>query len=236
MPNSATLTEETDPHCRTDAELVTCLSGSPWRRLVVLGDSVAEGLGDPVDGYPATPWADRLAGLLRAHRPDLEYLNLGRRDLLAEQVRAEQLGPALAFAPDLAVVACGGNDMLRRAYVPDAVDATLTAIVSALRAAGSDVITMGLFDIASAPIVPESRRPGLQSRLRTLCRRTKDIARLHGAWHVDLTSHVASPDPSLYSADGLHVNGRGHAIVVTETVRSLAAELATASEHAGVAE
>ena len=54
-------------------------------------------LGDSVAGYRDLPWVDRIAAELAAVRPALAYLNLGRRDLLAAQVRAEQLRPALAF-------------------------------------------------------------------------------------------------------------------------------------------
>ena len=46
--------------------------------------------------------------------PSAEVLNLARRGLLASEVREHQLAPALAFRPDLAIVAAGGNDALRR--------------------------------------------------------------------------------------------------------------------------
>ncbi|MFJ8812212.1 SGNH/GDSL hydrolase family protein [Amycolatopsis thermoflava] len=205
--------------------LTGSLRGAPWRRLAVLGDSVAEGLGDPVDGYPPPPWADRLADLLREQQPGLAYANLGVRDLRAAQVRDTQLAAALDFRPDLAVVAAGGNDMLRRSFDPVAVEETLSEIVSALRAAGAAVVVMGLFDISRSPLADDDRRDGLRVRLGLLARLTRRVADRHGAWYIDLGDHPASADAGIYSADRLHVNARGHAIVVTETVRRLAAEL-----------
>ncbi|MBK1785470.1 SGNH/GDSL hydrolase family protein [Prauserella sp. ASG 168] len=211
----------------TDEVLLPLLSGSPWRRVAVLGDSVAEGVGDLVDGYPPRPWADRVVSVLRAHNPTLEYLNLGKRGLLAEEVSRFQLSPALAFRPDLAVVTCGGNDMLRRSYDPGAVDVVLTAMVRALRESGAAVVTLGLFDISASPVLAPEVADGLRRRLHELSHRTREVARRTGAWHVDLTSHPASAEASIYSADGIHVNGRGHAIAATQTLRLLAGHLAS---------
>ena len=52
---------------------------------------------------------------------------------------------------------CGGNDAFRPAYDPDAVDAELTAMITALQGAGADVITVGMFDVSHSPAVPEHR-------------------------------------------------------------------------------
>jgi hypothetical protein len=92
-----------DPFCLTDDVAVRLLADAPWRRLAVIGDSIAEGLGDPVDGYRDLPWAERLADGLSAAVGDLSYLNLGVRGLTAGEIRRTQLTDALAFSPDLAV-------------------------------------------------------------------------------------------------------------------------------------
>jgi lysophospholipase L1-like esterase len=214
--------EAMDPYCLPPGHAHALLDGAPWQRLAVLGDSVAEGLGDPADGYHHRPWADRLADALRRHRPDLAYLNLGRRGLLAAQVRERQLAPALVFAPDLAVVTCGGNDMFAPVFDEDAVAAEIDALVAALRARGTHVITMGLFDITRA--LPQAGA-ALRRHLHQLSRLTREVARRHAALHVDLTRHPASADPGIYSADRLHVNARGHAVAAAEVIRSLGAHL-----------
>ena len=218
--------EAADRYCLRDGEAARLLGGHPWRRFVVVGDSIAEGLGDPAPGYPDQPWCDRIAAELRAQQPDLAYLNLGKRDTPAAQVRAGQLGPALAFAPDLALVACGGYGLALSRYDAAAVAAELRAIVAAFAEHGCDVITVGLFDGSYAPALPEwSRRP-MRERLQDLSRRTEEISADFGTMHVDLTGHPATRDGDIYSQDPRHGTMRGHAIAAAEAVRRLGAHLA----------
>ncbi|MFG2052716.1 SGNH/GDSL hydrolase family protein [Micromonospora sp. NPDC048930] len=222
----STLTEATDPWCLREGESRELLRGHPWRRFVVLGDSVAEGMCEPVEGYPDLQWADRIAAELRAVQPGLAYLNLGRRGLRAHEVRATQLAPALDFAPDLALVVCGGNDAFRPGYDPDAVDAELAAMVAALTDVGADVITVGMFDVSHSPAVPAPLQAGLGERMRRLSAHTGRLAERLGTLHVHLTDHPAVADPSLYSSDGRHGSARSDAIAAAETLRVLGAHLA----------
>ncbi|WP_343447001.1 SGNH/GDSL hydrolase family protein [Micromonospora schwarzwaldensis] len=219
---SSTLTEATDPWCLRPGEATDLLRDHPWHRFVVLGDSVAEGLCEPLDGYPDVQWADRVAAELRAVRPELAYLNLGRRGLRAHEVRATQLADALAFGPDLALVVCGGNDAFRPGYDPDAVDVELAAIITALRDAGADVITVGMFDVSHSPAVRDTLRAGLGARMRRLARHTRAVAERLGTLHVHLTDHPLVADPSLYSGDGRHGSARSDAVATAETLRVLA--------------
>jgi lysophospholipase L1-like esterase len=218
-------TESPDPWCLRAGESAALLAGHPWRRFVVLGDSVAEGLCEPVPGYPDQQWADRIAAELAATAPTVDYHNLGLRGLRAHEVRARQLAPALALGPDLALVVCGGNDAFRSAYQPAEVDAELTAMISALRDAGADVITVGMFDVSHSPAVPERLRAGLGERMRRLSSHTAALAARLGTLHVHLTDHPAGRDPSLYSSDGRHGSARSDAIATAETLRRLGAHL-----------
>ncbi|MGY0006192.1 SGNH/GDSL hydrolase family protein [Micromonospora sp. I033] len=231
MPS--TLTEATDPWCLRPGEAGDLLRGHPWRRFVVLGDSVAEGMCEPVDGYSDLQWADRIGAELRAVRPELEYLNLGRRGLRAHEVRATQLAPALEFAPDLALVVCGGNDAFRTAYEPEAVDAELTAMVTALQGAGADVITVGMFDVSHSPAVPAPLRAGLRERMRQLSSHTARVAERLRTLHVHLTDHPLVADASLYSSDGRHGSARSDAIATAETLRVLGAHVRATAGPAG---
>ena len=78
-----------------------------YLRYVALGDSQTEGLGDGDDTVGLRGFADRLAEHLAAVNPGLRYANLAVRGRVADQVRAEQLGPALALHPALAAVVAG---------------------------------------------------------------------------------------------------------------------------------
>jgi lysophospholipase L1-like esterase len=209
---AAVVTEDDDPYL-TGPSLVV---HSPWRRFVVVGDSIAEGIGDPTPGYAHLGWADRVANTLHT-----EYLNLGRRNLLAGEVRDTQLERALAFTPDLAAVTCGGNDLMRRDHDPVAVERHLDAIVGALRAAGSEVIMFAPFDMSRSELLPADHKPIWGSLIERLGAMAERVARRHGAVFVDLRSHPAGPEPSIYSSDRIHLNARGHAICAAQTLRAL---------------
>ncbi len=219
--------EAADPYCLRPGEAAALLAGHPWRRFVVLGDSIAEGVGDPVPGYHRLPLADRVAAELAEARPGLAYLNLGVRGLRVREVRARQLDPALAFEPDLALVVCGANDALRPGYESraDAVDREYAAIVQALQQAGALTVTVSLFIWPSFPNLPIWLTPPPAERMATLARRTAALAAALGTVHVDLAAHPAAADPRTVSADGLHTNARGQAIAAAQTIRCLGARL-----------
>jgi lysophospholipase L1-like esterase len=223
--------EALDPHCMRPGEAARLLAGARWHRFVVLGDSIAEGVGEEVEGYAPAPWADRVAQALRAVKPRLRYANLGRRDKLAEEVRAEQLPAAIEERPDLAAVLAGGNDLLRRRFDPDAVESELAHMIGALRARGCDVITMGLFDITRSQLIPPEQRAPFHARLEALAARTRAVSERFGTLHVDFTGHPAASE-DIYSSDGLHLNHRGHAIVLAETVRRLGMHVRAAGQPA----
>jgi lysophospholipase L1-like esterase len=219
--------ELADPDCLADGESAKLLADHPWRRFVVLGDSVANGPIFPVDGFAPLRWTDRVAAELAATAPELAYLNLGVSGLLAREVRAGQLAEALAFRPDLALVLCGGNDAFRRSY-PDqagAVDAELAAMFEALRAAGVQLATIGIFDVSYSPAVPERNRLELRERLALLADHARALASRYDSVHVDLSRHPRASDPTLYSPDGRHGNARSDAIAAAEMVRGLGARL-----------
>jgi lysophospholipase L1-like esterase len=225
----STFAESEDPYCLRQGESARLLAGHPWRRFVVIGDSVAEGLAEPVPGYSETQLADRLAGELSATAPDFEYRNLGHRGLRTHEIRARQLRPALDYRPDLALVVCGGNDAFPATYRPERVDTELRAMVTALRAAGADVITVGLYNVSysPSPAIADWLRPGLRTRMQTLSEHTAAIAAELGTLHLNLTAHPAATDPDMFSSDGRHGNARSDAIAVAEAVRLLGAHVAT---------
>lgn len=222
------LVEADDPNCLRPGEAWALLSGHPWRRFAVLGDSIAEGVSEPVPGYSLLPFADRVAAELAGVRTDLAYLNLGRRGRRTHEVRAAQLAPALRFGPDLALVVCGANDALRPGYDrrADAVDRDLAAMISALQKAGARVITVSLFVRPAYPSLPAWLRPTPTARMAQLGRRTTALAAELGTVHVDLTEHPIAGDRATVSSDGLHGNARSQSVAAAETVRRLAARMA----------
>jgi lysophospholipase L1-like esterase len=206
-------------------DLAALLRGAPWRRVVALGDSVAEGVREPHPGYVDLSWIDRIAGPLRTVVRGLAVTNLGLRDVRAAEVRERQLPAALDFRPDLAIVAAGGNDALRRSFAPEDVARELDEIVGPLRRAGADVLMIELMDIVASGLVPAERAGPLDERMRALAEVTRAVADRHGAMLVEMRHHPASADPGVYASDRLHLNARGHAIVATEAIKVLGARV-----------
>src|SRR5262245_40270553 len=97
-----------------------------------MGDSTAEGLDDPdgVGGYRG--WADRLAEKIAAHQRALLYANLAVRGRTTREVLEEQLAPAVALRPDLALVVAGTNDLLRARFDAEAVGRDMERMQRAL--------------------------------------------------------------------------------------------------------
>lgn len=222
---SPAVTEAGDPHLAGQPDLTL----TPYRRFVVIGDSMAAGVGDATAGYEHLGWADRIA---RALGPDAEYLNLGKRNLRAAEVRATQLEPALAFEPDLAAVLCGGNDLMDPDHDPAAVEAAVDGIVRALRAAGSEVIMFAPFDMSTSDMLPEDHKPHWRSLIEAMTQQARRVARRNGALLIEFGDHPAGADPSIYSSDRIHLNARGHAICAAGTAHALARRAAVRGKWA----
>ncbi len=69
--------ERLDPDCLDPLEAAELLRDAPWQRLVVLGDSVAAGVREPLAGYRDAGFTDRLGETLASTRPGFVYRNLG---------------------------------------------------------------------------------------------------------------------------------------------------------------
>jgi len=157
-------------------------------RLVAIGDSTVEGLEDPGPDGAYVGWADRFASHLNVVHPGLLYANLAVRGQTAREVHETQLRPALALAPDFAVVVAGVNDVLRPRFDGDALRDDLFAMHAVLAATRARVITFTMPDMARvAPLAVVLRR-----RLEFLNAVTLDCRDRYGSIVVDLASVPAA--------------------------------------------
>lgn len=216
-------TEADDPMLLSPDAAHTLLRDVPWRRFAVLGDSIAQGVGDPSPGYEAMGWADRLAAVLRAVRPGLAYLNTGRIGATTTQVRDEQLQRVLDFEPDLVHVSCGGNDLFLPGGDVDEMRANLDGLFAAVSRGGAQVSTFTLADVwdveRMAPMRP------MRERMAVLNDIIREVADRYDAVLVDFWEHPLRLRPQLMSADLIHFTTSGHAVVATEMVRALSARV-----------
>jgi lysophospholipase L1-like esterase len=214
--------EAADPDCLDQAEGVSLLRDVPWRRMVVVGDSLAAGVTEPVEGYRNEGFCNRVGAALVAAHDGAAYVNLGVRDLWLHQIREQQLDRALEFGPDLAVVIGGGNDALSRRYDRDRIRHELRELIVPLQDAGAFVVTIGLFDLARSGLVPEEYAPAMIERFDDLDEVTSSLARELGALHVDTHHHPRASDPAIFASDRMHANAVGHAVAFAAVVRALA--------------
>lgn len=178
-----------------------------FHRYVALGDSTTEGLEDPYpDGAGYRGWADRLAAILAVESPNLGYANLAVRGRKLPQIRAEQLDPAMALEPDLASILGGLNDILRKHVDIRGVAGDLDAMTAALRGQGATVLLVTYPDPTAVISVAASR---VRARVDAFNFLIREIAARRGAVLVDI-ERLGVAHPSLWCADRLHANHRGH--------------------------
>jgi lysophospholipase L1-like esterase len=202
-------------------ELADRLRRAPWRRYVAIGDSLTEGLGDPVEGYPNMAWAEAIGQAFKQLHPDFAFLSLGRRYLTARQVRETQLQPALDFEPDLATVLAGGND-LGDPFDPEGIERELDTMVAALADRGATVVTLSMPNIVRTGRYPKQMAEVLGPRRAVYREISVRIAERFDTVFIDYFNHPTCDDPSIVSDDLIHPNMRGHAIVADLVLQGLA--------------
>ncbi|MEO6887057.1 MAG: SGNH/GDSL hydrolase family protein [Jatrophihabitantaceae bacterium] len=188
-----------------------------FSRYVALGDSQTEGMndGDETSGYRG--FADRLAANLARLNPELQYANLAVRGRLVREIRTEQLGPALAMAPDLVTVVGGMNDLMRPRFDAAVVTEELERMFAELTAAGVRVATVTFPDIGK--IAPMVRR--LAPRVVELNARIRAAAGRHGVAVLDAEPYPVTTDPRLWSTDRIHATPLGHARIAAGLAHAL---------------
>lgn len=190
----------------------------PWRRMVAVGDSFTEGIGDPEPSLPGghRGWADRVAEVLSSQVPDFAYANLAVRGKLIGQIRAEQLEPALALNPDLVTFSAGGNDVIRPGGDPDAVAGQFEDAVAALSSQGATVVVFTGIDTAFTPVFR-----GIRGRVAIYNENIRGIADRYDCIVADQWALKTVQDMRFFDDDRLHMNALGHHEVARMVLRSL---------------
>lgn len=214
--------EAPDPAGETDA-----LPGTdrpdrthPWTRMVAMGDSFTEGIGDPDPAVPGghRGWADRVAEELGRTVDGFAYANLAIRGRLYRQILDEQLEPAIALRPDLLTLSAGGNDVLRLGD-PDVIAADIDEAVGRLAETGATLVLFAAPDVGSTPVLNliRGRSAVYNENMRT-------IARRHGAAVVDMWALRDLTREAMWAEDRLHFSPLGHQRIAVEVLDTLGVE------------
>lgn len=181
----------------------------PGLRLVALGDSsiTAPGVNQVDDA-----WVRRVAHRLTdRYHVDLRAVAAGGSK--AVDVLNSQLQPALALAPDVAIVSVAANDAIR-GVPPSRFAFELDEIVGSLVAVGTRVVVVGVGDIGSVPRLPRFLRWYLTRRSAIFDRVSADIAaRYPGAVKVDVRGDLSDAfwnDQNMFAGDRFHASSYGH--------------------------
>ena len=179
------------------------------RRLVVLGDSTAVGLGDPLPRRGG--W--RGVGPLAAAALGVEaggYLNPSFTGARMKCVLAKQVPAALAHRPDVALLVAGMNDTLRPDFDADRIAADLTAVIHTLAAVGTLVIPVRFHDHGKVFRLPPSLRRALSARVAELNAAIDSVVEAEGVPCLDLEELPGAYDLAAWSVDRLHPSELGH--------------------------
>jgi acyl-CoA thioesterase-1 len=198
------------------AALLTAMSGRALAqggreiRILALGDSLTAGYGLPrQEGFVA-----QLQAALRAKGIPATVLDAGVSGDTTAGGRA-RLDWALADRPDAAIVALGGNDLLR-AIPPEATHANLDDILRRLGQRNIPVLLAGMLAPRNLGQEYVAAFEGAYQRL----------ARAHDVVFYPFFLDGVAAEPGLNQPDGIHPNARGVAVMVERIMPSVEALLA----------
>ncbi len=187
-------------------------------RFVALGDSLTEGVGDPV-GEGWRGWAALLAaglapsgasGTSGASVESVEFRNLAVSGAQTRDVLERQLPAALAERPDIASVVIGVNDTLRCTFDIHAVAGRLDEVYAALTGQGAVLLTACLPDPGTMLGLPGALARPLARRQRAVNAVVHALSERYGAVHLHAAEGDWVTDRGMWSADRLHPGERGH--------------------------
>jgi lysophospholipase L1-like esterase len=180
-------------------------------RLAVLGDSIAWGQGASRD---RDRLSSRLVDGLASRGHDVEARVFAVPGARSAGL-ASQVGQALSWHPDLAVVVIGANDLTHLEPLEPAVQA-LARAVRRLRTAGAEVVVAPAPDLSAVPHVPVFLREVVQAASRQLRDRQAQAVVVSGGHLADpeqRTSRAFAADPRLFATDRFHPSSAGYAVI-----------------------
>jgi len=179
-------------------------------RFVALGDSLTEGVGDPV-GEAWRGWAALLAdGLAGQPEDTVEFTNLAASGAQSRDVLERQTPAGLALNPDVVSVVIGVNDTLRCTFDIQALAARLDKVYAAFTAQGAVLLTACLPDPGAMLGLPGALARPLARRQRAVNTVVHALSERYGAVHLHAAEGEWIMDRAIWSADRLHPGERGH--------------------------
>jgi lysophospholipase L1-like esterase len=188
-----------------------------YSRYVAIGDSQTEGLWDGDDVTGLHGFADRLAAMLDALYPGVQYANLAVRGKRLGDVLIEQVPQALAMKPDLITVCAGMNDVIQPGRSFPRALAELDYVYAALARSGATVVTTTFPNVAQ--FLPFGRI--VSKRLDRINNAIAVAAQRYGFRLVDLYNAASMRDWDTWSFDRVHASPKGHILFAAAAAEAL---------------
>lgn len=185
---------------------------SPAVTVVALGDSTVTSPGvEPLDAS----WPRRVAHHM-ASQFHVEFHAVAVGGSKASDVLRDQVQPALALRPHLAIVSVGGNDALRGVRV-ELFEQQYDAILTLLAAQVPHIVVSGVGDLGSIPRLPTLARSIARIRGRSFDRAIRRAVRRHpgvlktNTWSPGWDEFNTNP-AQIFAADRFHASAYGHRV------------------------
>ncbi|MFJ2867826.1 SGNH/GDSL hydrolase family protein [Kitasatospora sp. NPDC087314] len=186
-------------------------TGGPVR-FVALGDSLTEGVGDPV-GEGWRGWAAVLARSLTPAGGAVEFTNLACSGALTVDLAERQLPAALTLGPQFAAVVVGGNDTLRAGFDIRRTTLELDATMGELSGHGAVLLTACLPDPGTLLRLPAPLARPLARRMQAVNTVVHALTSRHRAVHLHIADLPWCAQRRLLSVDRLHPSAEGHHLI-----------------------
>jgi len=179
--------------------------------LLVLGDSIAAGLG--AETPRQTLGAHLAKRLAKQTRRSVRLHTAAIVGAETSMLRAQLAGLPSGYRPDVAVIIVGGNDVTHRVKLSSSVGQLVEA-VEALQAGGCEVVVGTCPDLSALPSVPQPLRALAGRSSRQLAEAQRAAVTELGARSVALAQvagpfFLAQPD-EMFAIDRFHPSGAGY--------------------------
>jgi acyl-CoA thioesterase-1 len=200
-------------------------------RMVVLGDSLARGIG-------ASDAAHSFVGLLAAHvRRDrrVRIVDYGMPGANASDIARREVPPLRPGPCDLVIVIAGANDV-QQFHTPGQFAGDYLRLIRAVRERDprAGLVLLGLPQISQSRIIPGIFKAPIGYLSDRDNASIRDVAGRYRAGFVDLyalsLAH-ATGTGKLIGPDGLHPNDRGYALMAAAAFPAVDAALASPAEE-----
>jgi lysophospholipase L1-like esterase len=194
--------------------------------LLVLGDSIAAGLGADL---PQETFGARLASrLAKASRRTVRLTTAARVGSESSMLAGQLAALPASYRPDVAVIVVGGNDVTHRVPVAESVR-HLEAAIADLRQRGAAVVVGTCPDLGALRPVPQPLR-ALGSRASRQLAQAQEAAAVRNGAHAVSLAHVVGPffitnPDEMFSLDRFHPSALGYKRTAKAMLPSLLAAL-----------